>query len=158
VPAHVPTAVHKKAQQLAQKTMTHLKGAGVFGIEMFVTKKGDVLINEIAPRVHNSGHYTIEACQTSQFEQHIRAITGFPLGSTDLVVPSSVMVNILGNRNGAVALKGVAKALAIPGVTVHIYGKAETKKQRKMGHITVVGGKAKDIYKKAQQARRYIQI
>jgi 5-(carboxyamino)imidazole ribonucleotide synthase len=157
-PAQVSAAVQKKAQQLAQKTMMHLKGAGVFGIEMFVTKKGDVLINEIAPRVHNSGHYTIEACFTSQFEQHIRAITGLPLGDTNLITPSSVMINILGNRNGAVSLKGVEKALAIPGVSVHIYGKAETKKERKMGHITVVGGKTKDIYKKAQQARRYIQI
>src|SRR5205085_1438053 len=99
-PAPVDQKIHKRAKRLASQVMEHLKGAGVFGIEMFLTKDGKVYLNEIAPRVHNSGHYTIEACVTSQFEQHIRAITGLPLGSTEMIVPASVMVNILGERKG----------------------------------------------------------
>jgi len=113
-PASVPQIVERKAKNVAVKMMQHLKGAGVFGIEMFLTKKGEILINEIAPRVHNSGHYTIEACITNQFEQHIRAITGLPLGNTDMIMPAAVMVNVLGERKGAAAVIGLEKVLQIP--------------------------------------------
>lgn len=157
-PAEISRSVQQKAQKLAEKTMEHLKGAGVFGIEMFLTKKGEVLINEIAPRVHNSGHYTVEACVTSQFEQHIRAICGLPLGKTDMIVPAAVTVNILGDRQGKAQLKGLEKALAIPQVYVHIYGKAETKNERKMGHITATGDTRENAYNKVVQARGYIHI
>jgi 5-(carboxyamino)imidazole ribonucleotide synthase len=138
--------------------MQHLKGAGVFGIEMFLTKNGKVTINEIAPRVHNSGHYTIEACVTSQFEQHIRAITGLPLGSTEMLVPASVMINILGERNAKADVLGLDKALQIPNVSVHIYGKIETKMERKMGHVTVIGQSIKECLKKAKKVRKLLTI
>jgi 5-(carboxyamino)imidazole ribonucleotide synthase len=158
VPAPVSDKARRKAQQLARKTMEHLKGAGVFGIEMFLTKSDEVLINEIAPRVHNSGHYSIEASITSQFEQHIRAITGLPLGATDLIVEACVMKNILGTKIGSGYPIGVEKALKIPGVSLHIYGKHEARPQRKMGHITVIGKSIDECLKKANEARKKLLI
>lgn len=157
-PAPVSKAIVKKAEALARKVMLHLQGAGVFGIEMFLTKKGDVLVNEIAPRVHNSGHYSIESCATSQFEQHIRTITGLPLGDTRMKTPFAVMLNILGTRQGKASLHGIENALKIPGISVHIYGKTETKLQRKMGHITVVGQALDVCLARAKKARRLISI
>jgi len=163
VPAPISEAIAEKAKKLAIQVVEHLEGGGVFGIEMFLTHDDQVLINEIAPRVHNSGHYTIEACETSQFEQHIRAITGMPLGSTKLTVPAAAMVNILGERHGKARLRpakrdfgGQAKNIA--GVEIHIYGKIETRVDRKMGHITAVGNTAKEALKKALMARKYISI
>jgi 5-(carboxyamino)imidazole ribonucleotide synthase len=158
VPAPVDEKIQKKAEEVAKKVMEQLKGAGVFGIEMFLTKKGEIIINEIAPRVHNSGHYTIEANVTSQFEQHIRAITGLPLGKTDLKTPAAVMINILGERRGNVALEGLDEALSIPNVAVHIYGKTETRPERKMGHITVVDKTLDAALEKAVKARKIISI
>lgn len=158
VPAPVSPKTTQKAQNLARKTMKVLKGAGVFGIELFLTKKGEVIINEIAPRVHNSGHYSIEAAITSQFEQHLRAICGLPLGATMLKVRASVMINILGTRQGVPTLQGLEKALMIPGVSVHIYGKKEVRPQRKMGHITVVDQTVSKALKKALKARKYITL
>ncbi len=157
-PAPVSLPIRKKAESLAKKIMQKLKGAGVFGIEMFLTAEGNVLVNEIAPRVHNSGHFTIEACVTSQFEQHIRAISGLPLGKTDMLVPAAVMVNILGDRNGEVEARGLDRVLSIPNVSVHLYGKKETKQERKMGHITVVDKTWQSAYKKATQARKYLHV
>ncbi len=157
-PAPIDELIKKRAKNLAIKTMKCLKGAGVFGIEMFLTKDKKVFINEIAPRVHNSGHYSIEACATSQFEQHIRAITGLPLGKTDMLTPAAVMVNILGDREGSTNVGGLDKALNIPGVSVHIYGKAETRQERKMGHITVLAGSRKEAHEKALRARGYVII
>ena len=133
------------------------RGEG-FTYKLFKTKNNQVLINEIAPRVHNSGHYTIEACVTSQFEQHIRAVTGLPLGKTEMIVPASVMINILGNRFGSANVSGMDKALAIPNVAVHIYNKKDTKPERKMGHITVTGKTITEALKKAKLARKYISI
>jgi 5-(carboxyamino)imidazole ribonucleotide synthase len=158
VPAPVTKNVQQKAVRLARKVANQLAGAGVFGIEMFLDDKGQVLINEIAPRVHNSGHYTTEACMTSQFEQHIRAIAGLPLGKTDLLVPASVMINILGERNGPVAIKGMDDCLAIPGVSVHLYGKSPTKIDRKMGHITAIGKTMNQARARARKARRSFSI
>lgn len=157
-PAKISKKAFKHATNLAKKTMNQLKGAGVFGIEMFLTKNDQVLINEIAPRVHNSGHYTIEASVTSQFEQHIRAITGLPLGSTEMIVKSAVMKNILGTVQGSGFPKGLEKALKIPGVSYHLYSKKETRIGRKMGHITVIGKSQKDNLKKANKARRMLVI
>jgi 5-(carboxyamino)imidazole ribonucleotide synthase len=133
------------------------KGAGVFAIEMFVTKEGDVLVNEVAPRVHNSGHLTIEACETSQFEQHIRAVVGLPLGSTALKTPAAVMINILGERMGPAEPRGVEEAVAT-GAAVHIYGKKDTKPERKMGHITVVAQTPQEAIAKAIFARSRVSI
>lgn len=157
-PAQITPLARKRATQLAIKTMSLLKGAGVFGIEMFKTPQDQILINEIAPRVHNSGHYTIEACHTSQFEQHIRAVSNLPLGSTRLKTPASVMVNILGERKGTPKITGFEKALAIKGVSIHIYGKKEVRIDRKMGHITVVDDTVEKAYKKAILARKHISI
>lgn len=157
-PAPVSAKVKSKAELLAVKVMRKLGGAGVFGIEMFLTDKGEVFVNEIAPRVHNSGHFTIEACATDQFEQHIRAVTGLPLGSTGMIVPAAVMVNILGERIAPANVTGLSKALLLSRVSVHIYGKEETKNERKMGHITAVDTTLEKAYKKALRARKYISI
>jgi 5-(carboxyamino)imidazole ribonucleotide synthase len=158
VPAPVDKNIERKALKLAKQVATHLGGAGVFGIEMFLTGQGKVLINEIAPRVHNSGHYTTEACMTSQFEQHIRAIAGLPLGRTDLLVPATVMINILGERDGPTQIKGMDDCLAIPGVSVHLYGKSPTKIDRKMGHITAIGKSLNQARNRARQARRSLSV
>lgn len=157
-PAHISKTASRNAIALAYKTMKNLQGPGVFAIEMFLKKDDNVLVNEVAPRVHNSGHLTIEACITSQFEQHIRAITGMPLGDTSLKVPAAVMKNILGKKSGEVSLSGLTRALKIPGVTVHIYGKKENRLDRKMGHITVVGKTTDECLRKANKARSLISI
>ena len=157
-PAPVSEKVQKKAQRLALKTMEVLQGAGVFGIEMFLKQDNTVLINEIAPRVHNSGHYTIEACITSQFEQHIRAISDLPLGKTTMKTKTAVMKNILGTTNGKGFPKGFAKALTVPGVSIHVYGKKDSRPARKMGHMTVVGDDYKVLLRKLKKARRSLLI
>ncbi|EJD00766.1 phosphoribosylaminoimidazole carboxylase [Fomitiporia mediterranea MF3/22] len=146
-----------KARALAEETVRTFTGAGVFGVEMFLLDDGaygvftvaslfnhtgidTILVNEIAPRPHNSGHYTIEACYTSQYENHLRAILSLPLGSTELKVQSAIMLNLLGYSNSMSEITRVAHAaLTIPGASVHLYGKRECRKGRKMGHITLVG-------------------
>ena len=135
-----------------------MNGVGVFGIEMFLEKDNNVLVNEIAPRVHNSGHFTIESCITSQFEQHIRAITNLPLGDTKMIVKSCVMKNILGEKNGSGVPLGIEKALKIKGVSLHLYGKKESRINRKMGHLTVVGDSVEECLRKANMARRALII
>jgi 5-(carboxyamino)imidazole ribonucleotide synthase len=158
VPAAVPEAASQQAAAVVRTVAELLSGAGTFGVELFLDQHGTVLVNEIAPRVHNSGHYTIEACATSQFEQCIRAISGLPLGSTDLLVPSAVMVNILGERNGEVELHGLAEALAVPYTSVHLYGKSPTKVDRKMGHITATGQTVEEARERARSARSKLSI
>ncbi len=160
-PAPISKKQTKAALKLAYKTAQLLHGAGVFAIEMFLTsngKNGKVLVNEIAPRVHNSGHHTIEANYTSQFEQHIRAISGLPLGDPRMRVPASVMINILGERDGDVELKGAERVLAKARTSLHLYGKSPTKKERKMGHITATGKTIAEARKKARIARKRITI
>lgn len=141
VPARVSPAVTKAAQALAMRAVRALgDGAtGVFGVEMFLLKDGSVVFNEVAPRPHNSGHYTIEACHTDQFEQHLRAILGLPLGDCSLKVGAAVMQNVLGTGDMAVTQAIFDRALTIPGATNHWYGKGEDRKGRKLGHITCVG-------------------
>ncbi len=157
-PAPINPKSRKQAEKLAIKTMEKLGGGGVFGVEMFLTSAGKVVVNEIAPRVHNSGHYTTEACITSQFEQHIRAIVGLPLGEAEMVVPASVMVNILGDRKGNAEVTGLDKSLKVPRASIHIYGKAETKPERKMGHVTVTAKSLTTARKNAKLARERISI
>ena len=157
-PAKISPIARKRAQALAEKTIKLLKGAGVFGFEMFLTRDNKVLINEIAPRVHNSGHYTIEASVTSQFEQHIRAITGLPLGSTDMIVKSAVMKNILGTAEGIGFPEGLDRALRVPGISYHLYGKKDRRIGRKMGHLTVVGDSVEINLDKANRARELLKI
>ncbi len=143
-PARVNKKVSEEAERIAEKTMEVVHGAGVFGIEMFVTKDDKVLINEIAPRVHNSGHHTLQSSATSQFEQHLRAILGLELGKTDLI-HYTVMCNILGPKN----FHGIYQPIEIQqkeGVYLKMYQKDEAKPQRKMGHFNVVDVKdTKDV-------------
>ena len=138
-PARVNDSIAQKARDVAKKTMEVLKGAGVFGIEMFVTKDDQILINEIAPRVHNSGHHTLQSSKTSQFEQHLKAILGLELGSTELL-HSCVMYNILGPKN----FNGEYKPIEIDSeewVFLKMYGKKESKPNRKLGHINIIDSK-----------------
>jgi 5-(carboxyamino)imidazole ribonucleotide synthase len=159
VPARISQEVELKAKRMAEMTMKVLKGAGIFGIEMFVTKKGDVLINEIAPRPHNSGHYTNEACSISQFEQHIRAVLDLPLSKPELL-SSAVMVNILGNEgsNGSYTITGLRRLLSVPGVKLYIYGKKTSKPGRKLGHITATGSTVEEALMRAEKARNGIEL
>ena len=140
-PADVPPWTAKEAQQVALQTVEALEGAGIFGVEMFVDDEGHVLLNEVAPRPHNSGHYSIEACHTSQFEQHLRCVLGWPLGDPTLKVGASVMLNVLGEGEGEEGLAAaealLSRALQVPGASVHWYGKEEVKAQRKVGHVTI---------------------
>ena len=157
-PAPVSKQVMAKAIAVASQVAKHLSGAGLFGIELFLTRDGEILVNEIAPRVHNSGHYTMEACRTSQFEQHIRAIAGLPLGSTELLMPAAVMINILGERDGDTQIQGITEVLSMPGTSLHLYGKSPTKIDRKMGHITATGRTLQQAQDAATNARRSLQI
>lgn len=159
VPAPISEDCTKKAMELAHKVMEVFHGVGMFCVEMFVTEDEEVLINEVAPRPHNSGHYTIEGCMTSQFEQHIRAITGLPLGDVTLRCPT-VMRNLLGERNadGATFVSGIDNALSLPHTKVHIYGKEDVKPKRKMGHITVCASSIDEARKEAEQAKSFIKI
>ncbi len=159
VPAHIPVKATAKAMDSAKKVMEIFDGIGMFCIEMFVTEDNDILINEVAPRPHNSGHYTIEGCVTGQFENHIRAITGLPLGNTRLIRPT-VMVNILGEEdsNGPAVVKGLYDVMKIKGASVHIYGKAESKPKRKMGHVTVTADTLSEAEHLADRAYKLLKI
>ena len=134
-PARVNETISKNAEEIAHKTMEVLRGAGVFGIEMFVTNDNQVLINEIAPRVHNSGHHTLQSSETSQFEQHLRAILGLELGSTKLV-HNTIMYNILGPRDFTGKYK--YPSIDLVNTFLKMYGKLESKPQRKIGHVNLV--------------------
>jgi len=138
-PAKIDAATTERARQIALHAIEALDGVGIFGVEMFLTADGQILVNEIAPRPHNSGHYTIEACVTCQFEQLIRVISGLPLGISDLLRPAA-MLNLLGEDSytGQPLIEGLPAALAIPGLSFHLYDKEVTRPFRKMGHITIV--------------------
>ncbi|MEZ4822483.1 MAG: 5-(carboxyamino)imidazole ribonucleotide synthase [Ignavibacteria bacterium] len=129
--------IQEKVNNIAEKILTETNYTGVMGIEMFLTGN-EILVNELAPRVHNSGHYTIEGSQTSQFENHVRAILDMPLGETSLKADNAVMINILGERDGIAQTNGFNEVLKNKNSYIHIYGKQETRKGRKMGHITVL--------------------
>ncbi|KAI8647046.1 phosphoribosylaminoimidazole carboxylase [Parasitella parasitica] len=147
-PAQIDGSVAVKAQKIAENAIKSFPGAGIFGVEMFVMADGEILLNEIAPRPHNSGHYTIEACETSQYENHMRAILDLPLGSTAMKVPASIMVNILGENGDIEACyKPCKAALLTDGATIHLYGKKESRAGRKMGHITLVGESMMQVQK-----------
>ncbi len=134
VPARVSELVEKKAKQIAMQIVDGLEVVGTLAVEMFVTVENKLVVNELAPRPHNSGHYTIEACKTSQFEQHIRAICGLPLGETTLLTPA-VMENLLGEHVAPL----MERLNELNSISLHLYGKKEAKWKRKMGHLTVLG-------------------
>ena len=121
------------------------------GVELFLTHEGRLLVNEVAPRPHNSGHYTIEACETSQFENHLRGVLDMPLGSPQLRAPAAVMVNLLGTHRAAASPNAPA-ALAVPGAHLHLYDKAEVRPGRKMGHVTVLAGDLEGAKRVARRA------
>jgi 5-(carboxyamino)imidazole ribonucleotide synthase len=138
-PAPGGGAVARRAGELARAAVEAIEGVGVFGVEFFELADGAVLYNEIAPRPHNTGHYSIEGCETSQFENHARAALGLPLGGAGMLAPAAVMVNALGVRDAPAVARGMAWALAIPGAHVHVYGKLASRVGRKMGHVTALG-------------------
>ncbi|HIP54870.1 MAG TPA: 5-(carboxyamino)imidazole ribonucleotide synthase [Sulfurimonas autotrophica] len=158
-PAKIAKEIADRAKEIAIQSIEALNGVGIFAVELFLTKKGEILVNEIAPRPHNSGHYTVEACATSQFEQIIRAVTNLPLGSTKLISPA-VMVNLLGEEGyeGEPIIEGIHDALEIPELSFHFYGKTFTKPYRKMGHITVLDEDIDKALSKAMKAKDILKI
>lgn len=158
-PAQVSKAISQQADAIAKSVIEKLEMVGLLAVEMFVTKTGEVLVNEIAPRPHNSGHQTIEANVTSQYEQHLRAITGLPLGKTDLLVPSA-MVNLLGEPgfSGPARYEGFEEVMNVKGVHVHLYGKAQTKPFRKMGHVTIVDPDIESLKQKANFVKHTLKV
>ncbi len=155
-PAAISTALQEQAAQLAQAAVEAVQGVGITAVELFQEAKGKLWINELAPRPHNSGHCTIEGCVTSQFEQHLRAILDWPLGSTALVRPAAVMVNILGEVQAPSTIDP-SSLLALEDVHFHWYGKA-ARPGRKLGHITVLGDNLEAAYQRAWQARKLLKI
>jgi 5-(carboxyamino)imidazole ribonucleotide synthase len=158
-PATISPSVAGEAEQLASRIVRELNLVGLLAVEMFVTKEGQVLVNEIAPRPHNSGHQTIEANATSQYEQHLRAILGLPLGAPDLLFPSA-MVNLLGepDHSGPARYQGFEDVMAMPGVHVHLYGKRFTKPFRKMGHVTIVDEDITRLKAKANYVKENLKV
>ena len=142
--------------ELATKAVETIDGIGTIGIEMFCTKDNKIILNEMAPRVHNSGHYTIEACECSQFDNHVRAILSLPLGSTRMITPAAVMINLLGEKEGDGYPVGIEKALEIKGTHVHVYGKTTTNIGRKMGHVTAIGSNIAEAENLATKAASLI--
>lgn len=159
VPANISEQSKEKAIKIAYDIINIFNGVGMFCVEFFVTKSGEVLVNEIAPRPHNSGHYTIEGCITSQFENHIRAILGLPLGSTNLINPT-VMINLLGEEGykGDAVVSGIVDTLNIENIFVHIYGKKQTVPKRKMGHLTCIMPTLEEADKNAINAYNKIKF
>lgn len=149
-PANIAKEIEQKAIEIASSIIQSLELVGILAVEFFLTKQGDLLVNEIAPRTHNSGHHTIECCETSQFEQHLRAVLNLELGSTRLVCPAA-MVNLLGEPtyNGLAYYEGLADVEKMSGVFVHLYGKEKTSPNRKMGHVTILGKSMEEIKAKA---------
>jgi 5-(carboxyamino)imidazole ribonucleotide synthase len=158
-PARISRQMQAKARKLAEKTMRVLHGAGTFGIEMFVTKRGEVMVNEVAPRVHNSGHYTNEACSVSQFEQHLRAVLDLPLAKPELLSPAC-MINILGPEDfeGPYVVQGITASMKVPCVALYIYGKHSSKPRRKLGHVTATGRTVSEAVLRATKARKAIKV
>lgn len=159
VPARISQETQLNAKKMAERTMQVLKGSGIFGIEMFVTESEEVLVNEIAPRPHNSGHYTNEACSVSQFEQHLRAVLDLPLVKPELLCPA-VMVNILGREHldGPYVINGLKQILNVPGAKLYVYGKKTAKPGRKLGHITATGRTVEEALTRAAKARAAIEL
>ncbi|MDP2304304.1 MAG: 5-(carboxyamino)imidazole ribonucleotide synthase [Ignavibacteria bacterium] len=149
-PARISKKIRETATEIAIEAVKAVNGFGIFGVELFLTGENELLVNEMAPRPHNSGHYTIDACVTSQFENHIRAVMELPLGSTEMIKPYAVMINILGKQNGDGILQNYNDILSVDDVHLHLYGKDKSRKGRKMGHFTLLGTNLDTLF---QQAR-----
>jgi 5-(carboxyamino)imidazole ribonucleotide synthase len=157
-PAPIDEEIRQKAQELAVKATKIIDGTGIFAYEFFLTQNGDLLLNESAPRPHNSGHYTIEGCITSQFENHMRAVMGLPLGSPKLRKPVVVMINLLGEHERDARVDYAEEALKDGDGHLHVYGKLESRTGRKMGHYTLLGEDLKETYGKAESLASEIRI
>jgi len=158
-PARIDENLANKAREIALQVSESFNHVGLLAVEMFQTQNNEILVNEVAPRPHNSGHYSIEASYTSQFEQHIRAILDLPLGNTDSKV-AGIMVNLVGEEgfSGQVVYKNIEKIMAINGVTPHIYGKKETRPFRKMGHVTITNSDMQQAREIAQKVKETIRV
>lgn len=158
-PAEISTVIKDKANQVAIDIIEKLDMVGLLAVEMFLTHDDQILVNEIAPRTHNSGHHTIEANITSQFEQHLRAVLGLPLGATDLLTPAA-MVNVLGEEGftGSAKYQGLNQLLAQQGVHIHLYGKKQTKPFRKMGHVTITDGDQSRLKTRALEVKEILKV
>jgi 5-(carboxyamino)imidazole ribonucleotide synthase len=158
-PARLDPKIAQKAIEVALKTSEAYAHVGLLAVEMFLTKEGDILVNEVAPRPHNSGHYSIEASVTNQYEQHLRAILNLPLGDCSSKM-AAVMVNLVGaeGHSGPVHYKNIEHILALEGVTPHIYGKSDTRPFRKMGHVTVVNTQMEKARHLAEQVKKSIEV
>ncbi len=158
-PARVAEEVVSEADQLARKVIEAFDICGLLAVELFWTKTGEILVNEVAPRPHNSGHHTIESCLTSQFQQHLRGVLNLPLGSTKATSPA-VMLNLLGEpgHTGPAYYQGFEDCLAIDGVYIHLYGKETTKPFRKMGHITILGATGEEAIAKAMKVKGLLKV
>ncbi|HMO05212.1 MAG TPA: 5-(carboxyamino)imidazole ribonucleotide synthase [Kiritimatiellia bacterium] len=150
-PSDLSPALAANAQDLARRAVESIDAVGTVGVEMFLTSDHRIVINELAPRVHNSGHYTIEGCVCSQFENHLRAVAGLPLGSTAMVAPYAAMVNLLGDGDGDGHPAGYEEAVRVPGAHLHLYGKARSTRGRKMGHVTALGTTREEALETAQR-------
>lgn len=158
-PAQLPGHILQAADEVARKVVKQLNMVGILAVEMFVTREGEILVNEIAPRPHNSGHQTIEANTTSQYEQHLRAIIGLPLGDTSILIPSA-MVNLLGEPgySGPAKYEGFEDVMKVSGVHVHLYGKKLTKPFRKMGHVTIIDQDIESLKQKATFVKQTLKV
>jgi 5-(carboxyamino)imidazole ribonucleotide synthase len=158
-PARIDEKVAQKATEVALKVSENFNHVGLLAVEMFQTHDDEILVNEVAPRPHNSGHYSIEASYTSQFENHLRAILNLPLGNTESKV-AGIMVNLVGAEgySGNVIYKNIEKIMAIDGVTPHIYGKRETRPFRKMGHVTIVNEDMNEARRIAEEVKNTIRV
>ena len=155
-PAQIASDLAKRAAALARRAVVTVGGVGSFGVEMFLSANGELVINELAPRVHNSGHYTIEACDCSQFENHVRAVLGWPLGNPLMVAPAAVMVNLLGREKAPGQPRGLDQALQMTGARLHLYGKLMSGPGRKMGHVTVLENSVDEAQAIAERAAKTI--
>ena len=158
-PARISNEVAEKAREIALKVATSFEHIGLLAVEMFQTEDDEIIVNEVAPRTHNSGHYSIEASFTSQFEQHVRSILNLPLGNTDSKV-AGIMVNLVGEEgfSGNVVYENINEILKMDGVTPHIYGKKETRPFRKMGHVTIVNNDLTEARKIAEKVKNTIRV
>jgi 5-(carboxyamino)imidazole ribonucleotide synthase len=158
-PARIDEKIAQKAKEVALKVSEAFHHVGLLAVEMFQTADDEILVNEVAPRPHNSGHYSIEASYTSQFENHLRAILNLPLGNTDSKV-AGIMVNLVGEEgySGQVVYENIEKIMAIDGVTPHIYGKRETRPFRKMGHVTIVNEDMTEARRIAEEVKNSIRV
>lgn len=158
-PAELPQSVLWKMEAISLRIVKELRSPGIFAVELFVTKQGDVFVNETAPRVHNSGHHTIEANYSSQFDMLWRVILGYPLGNTEAILPGAI-VNLIGapGCNGEAWYEGIEEVLQMDNVFVHIYGKKDTKPGRKMGHVTIISREKQDLVYKAHKIKNTLKV